>query len=62
MNSYLIIPLASLFILLMKTCFQIEIAQDDANTFVTVLLIVIGAVGSFMHPKKQKPDNKKEDK
>lgn len=56
MNKRLIPPLAAILVLIGKELLGIEIANEDMETVIEVVLLAVGGIGAFIQPKKS--DNK----
>jgi hypothetical protein len=60
MNKRLIPPLAAILVLILKELFDVEIANEDMESTIEVILLAVGGIGAFLSPKKT--DNGASDK
>lgn len=61
LNKLLIVPLASIIVLLVKEIFGIELPQGEIESLLTFTLLALSGTGIFMQPKKQCSCEKKEE-
>jgi hypothetical protein len=52
MNKRLIPPLAAILALIGKELLGIEVANEDMETAIEVILLAVGGIGAFIEPKK----------
>lgn len=51
-NKQIIVPIAALVSLILKSNFGIVLSDGDMDTVVNGVLAIVGLFGVFMHPKK----------
>lgn len=51
MNKQLLIPIAALFVLVLKQYFGYELTDETIDVVTNAMLAIVTLMGIFMHPK-----------